>query len=113
MNGLSSSDLLSDERIIISSKDHPIKTMKIINDNNYVVEAILDSHVNEVFKAIEIKENELISLSSNAIMEIWCLFIFKNIKTLITRYCDKILKLNEMNLLLFHANLKIKIFGFK
>lgn len=94
-DGISSCTQLNDERIVTCSKDHTIKIIKLTNDNKYIVESTLESHDNEVFKAIELKENEIISISSDFTMKIWDLNTFKNTRTIVNRYCDNVLKVNE------------------
>ena len=78
-----------------------MKIIKLIGENKYQIEQTLKGHINYVYKIIEIKENELISVSYDKTMKIWKLnhenqfecyksITFQNSES----YCN-ILKLNE------------------
>ena len=71
-----------------------MKVIKLIEDNKYEIQATLESHKKPVQNAIEIKNNEIISVSLDQTMKIWDLSNFQNTKT-IENICDNILKINE------------------
>ena len=48
-----------------------MKIIKLIGEDKYQIEQTLQAHTNTVYKVIEIKENELISISSDKTMKIW------------------------------------------
>ena len=48
-----------------------MKIIKLIGEDKYQIEQTLQGHTNYVYKVIEIKENELISVSSDKTMKIW------------------------------------------
>ena len=91
---------LKDERLITCSPEN-IKIIKLLEDNKYQIDQILKDHTEGARKIIEIKENELISVSYDKTMKIWKLnnenkfeckktITFQNQKS-----CCSILKLNE------------------
>ena len=77
-----------------------MKIIKLIDNDKYEVEQILRGHSDVVYKVIEIKQNELISVSLDKNMKVWkysqngfnCIttIVFQNIKS----HCD-IIKINE------------------
>ena len=78
-----------------------MKIIKSIGDNKYKIEQTLKGHIDSVYKIIEIKENELISISRDKTMKIWILNKdnkFENITNIYFQnsmsVCN-ILKLNE------------------
>jgi WD40 repeat protein len=48
-----------------------MKIIKLKEEDKYQIKKILQAHTNEVCKVIEIKENELISVSRDKTMKIW------------------------------------------
>ena len=84
---------LNDGRLITCSKDKTIKIIELTNDNNYKIQSTL-SHNDLIYKVIELKKNEIISISKDGTMKIWNVEDFKNILT-IKYICNEILKLNE------------------
>ena len=48
-----------------------MKIIKLIGEDKYQIDQILEGHTNQVEKIIEIKENELISVSFDKNMKIW------------------------------------------
>ena len=62
-DGISSFTELHDKRIITCSADNTMKIIKLIGEDKYQIEQTLQGHINSVNKIIEIKENELISIS--------------------------------------------------
>ena len=93
--GLYSCSLLSDERIVTCSEDCTIKIIKLQDDNKYIVQATLDSHNGGVFKAIEVKNNVLVSVASDHLMKVWDLNEFEINKTIRNEFTDNIIKINE------------------
>ena len=71
---------LNDERLVTCSKDCIIKVIKLMEDNKYILEASLESHKNEVLNIVEIKNNIIISVSSDKTMKVWDLNTFFKIK---------------------------------
>ena len=78
--------------------------IKLINDNKYNIEQKLTGHSIYVFRAIEIRNHELISISNDKTMKIWKLnnnkyectntIIFQNSNSNSYNYCN-VLKVNE------------------
>ncbi len=64
---------LNDGKIIICSGDKTMKIIELINNNKYKIKQILIGHTRDVMKVIEIKTNELISISSDNTIKIWIL----------------------------------------
>ncbi len=100
LNGIVWFTQSKDERLITCSPQN-IKIIKLIEDNKYQIDQILKDHSDGARKIIEIKDNELISVSYDKTMKIWKLnnenkyeciksIIFQNQKS-----CCSILKLNE------------------
>ena len=48
-----------------------MKIIKLIGEDKYQIEQTLQGHTNNVYKIIEIKENELILISLDKTMKIW------------------------------------------
>ena len=48
-----------------------MKIIKLIGEDKYQIEQTLQAHTDYVCKVIEIKENELISVSKDKTMKIW------------------------------------------
>ena len=48
-----------------------MKVIKLIGEDEYEIEQTLQGHTSYVCKVIEIKENELISISYDKTMKIW------------------------------------------
>ena len=78
-----------------------MKIIKLIEDDDYIIEQTIEEHNNWVYKVIEIKENELISVSYDKTMKIWELNNENKFELLLTitfqnleSNCN-ILKLNE------------------
>ena len=78
-----------------------MKIIKLIGEDKYQIDQILEGHKDSVHKIIEIKQHELISISSDGIMKIWILNNknkFECIKTITFQnsesHCN-ILRLNE------------------
>ena len=78
-----------------------MKLIKLIRKDKYEIQQILKGHSNTVYKVIEIKNNELISISWDKTMKIWILNNKKLFECISTIYfqnsCSScnILKLNE------------------
>ena len=78
-----------------------LKVIKLIDQDKYQIEQILEGHTFWIFKVIEIKENELISISFDKTMKIWKLNKknkFECITTIIFQNKNSncnLLKLNE------------------
>ena len=53
------------------SCDATMKIIKLLNDNKYILEQNLTGHSNHIYKAIEIRDNVLISISADKTMKIW------------------------------------------
>ena len=87
--------------MITCSGDNTMKIIKLIGENKYQIEQTLQAHTNEVCKVIEIKENELISVSRDITMKIWKLNNenkFQRYKTITfqnSESCCNILRLNK------------------
>ena len=47
--------------------------IKLTNDNNYIIEQQLLGHLAYICKAIEIRDNELISVAGDKTMKLWTL----------------------------------------
>ena len=62
---------LNDKRIIYCLSNKIMKIIKLIEGDKYELQEILNGHTNEVFKVIEIRKNELISISRDKTMKIW------------------------------------------
>ena len=62
---------LKDGRIISCSGDNTFKIIRLIGDDDYIIEQTIEEHNNWVYKVIEIKTNQLISVSSDGSMKIW------------------------------------------
>ncbi len=93
---------LSDGKIIICSGDKTMKIIELIDDDKYKIKQILIGHTKGVMKVIEIKKNNLISISCDKTIKIWILN-HKNkfdcilnifFQSNISLYCN-ILKLNN------------------
>ena len=50
-----------------------MKLIKLIGDNSYQIDQTLNGHYGDVYKIIETKENELISISKDKTMKVWIL----------------------------------------
>ena len=50
-----------------------MKVINLVNDDNYEIKQTLIGHNNSVMKVIEIRNNELISISREQNMKIWIL----------------------------------------
>ena len=91
---------LNNEKIITCSYEAMI-IIKLIGEENYQIEQVLKEYYDTFIKVIEIKENELISISYNGKMKIWILnneYKFECITTIIFQIYESwsnILKLNE------------------
>ena len=92
---------LEDGRIIVCSSNSQMYIIKLLENNKYQIEQYLKGHIYYVYKVIEIKKNELISISYDKKMKIWkpnTLNQFECIKDIDfmnnNGSCD-ILKLNE------------------
>ena len=70
-NWINSFTQLFNGKIMTCSGDKTIKIIKLINENKYQIEQTLIGHTEDVLKAIEIKKNELISISRDKLMKIW------------------------------------------
>ena len=66
------------ETNIIFSYDKTIKVIKLIGEDEYEIEQTLQGHKSYVCRVIEIKENELISMSYDKTLKIWELKINMN-----------------------------------
>ena len=93
--------------------------IKLIGEDKYQIEQILQGHTSNIRKVIEIKENELISVSYDKTMKIWKLNNenkFECIKTINFQnsesYCN-ILKLNENEFIIASYMIKIYNFGIR
>ena len=91
---------LKNGKIITCSADKTMKVIKLVNIYEYEIEQILIG--NEcIFKVIEIRDNELISISYDKIMKVWILDKDKKFFCKLNIYFQKnnswcnILKLNE------------------
>jgi len=101
-NWINSFTQLFNEKIITCSGDKTIKIIKLINENKYQIEQTLIGHTGDVLKAIEIKKNELLSISRDRLIKIWIINdknYYINILNIIFQYsyfsiCN-ILKLND------------------
>ena len=62
---------LKDGRIISCSGDNTFKIIKLIGEDNYIIEQTITEHKNWVYQVIEIKKNQLISVSRDGSMKIW------------------------------------------
>ena len=91
---------LNNDKITTCSDDHSINIIKLIGEDKYNLEQKLTGHTSYVYNVIEIRENELISVSYDKTMKKWEL---KNNKYECTKtitfqnsesYCN-ILKINE------------------
>ena len=88
-------------KLITSSSDETIKVIKLKGEDKYEIEQILKGHKNWVMKVIEIRENELISISTDKSMKIWILNKEKKFECITTikfkyKYSfSNILKINE------------------
>ena len=75
--------------------------IKLINNNEYEIQQILTGNEECIFKVIEIRDNELISISFDKIMKVWILDKDKRFFCKLNIYFQKnnswcnILKLNE------------------
>ena len=92
---------LNDGRIITCSNDQSINVIKLINEEQYQIEEILLENKGIICKVIEIRNNELISISSDKTFKVWMIKKenkFENILNIIFQesnsYCN-ILKLNK------------------
>ena len=91
---------LTNDNILTCSEDCSMNIIKLINDNKYILKQQLIGHSLYVLRAIEIKSNELVSISCDNTMKVWnfnnnkyeCIntINFQNSKS-----CCSILKLNE------------------
>ena len=86
---------------IITCSDKTMKIIKLIGEDNYKIEQTLLGHTDFICRIIEIKENELISISYDKIMKIWKLNNENKFECITNIYfqnsknnCD-IFKLNE------------------
>ena len=78
-----------------------MKIIKLIGEDKYQIEQTLQGHTSDVYKIIEIKENELISISLDKTMKIWKLNNENKFECITTIYFQNsesscnILRLNE------------------
>ena len=101
-NWINSFTQLINGKIMTCSGDKTIKITKLINKKKYEIEQTLIGHTEDVLKAIEIKKNELLSISRDKLMKIWIINDKKNyinILNIIFQYSNfslcNILKLND------------------
>ena len=64
-------NFLNNDNIITCSADETMNIIEIINDNSYILKQILIGHTDNVCRVIEIKENELISVSMDKSLKVW------------------------------------------
>ena len=64
---------LSDGRIITCVADKTTKKIKLIDENKYKMEQTLKGANDCVLKVIEIRKNELISISKDNLIKVWIL----------------------------------------
>ena len=62
---------LRNDNILTCSEDKTMNIIKLINENNYILEQKLIGHSNLVLRAIEIRDNKLISISCDNTMKVW------------------------------------------
>ena len=78
-----------------------MKIIKLISDNKYEIHQTLNGHTNDVFKTIEIRNQELISISRDQTIKIWILNQDKKFECITTLIFENkksngnIIKLNE------------------
>ena len=87
--------------IITCSDDKTMNVIKLIEDNNYDVIQVLKEHRDYVYKMIEIKENEYISISKDTKYAIWKIntlnkfYYLQSIKYNDRRESSNIIKIND------------------
>ena len=92
---------LDENKIITCSGDNKMMIIKLIGDNKYKIEQILNGHKNTVCKIIQIKKNELVSISRDKTLKIWILNNKNKFECITSIYFQNtendcnILKLNE------------------
>ena len=90
---------LNNGKIILCTKKSKMKLIKLLNDKYEIVQNITE-HNDKVYKAIELKQNEIISISNDKTMKIWVfdnkeeLKCITNINLSNSNECN-IIKLNE------------------
>ena len=77
------------DRRIISCEDKTMKIIKLLDDGKYQIDQELIGHKNYVYKAIEIKDNVLISISYDKTMKIWKLNKEKKFENILTSIFQK------------------------
>ena len=70
-SGVSFIKQLNNDKIITCSYDYSMNIIKLIDENKYNLEQKLTGHSGYVYKVIEIRENELISVSWDKTMKKW------------------------------------------
>ena len=107
-NYINSFTQLNDGKIITCSNDKTMKIIELINEEKYKVIQILNHH-SPIFKIIEIKNNELISISEDGVMKVWILNNNKLFENILNIKCQKwsycnILKLNKKEFVTLNIN---------